>query len=356
MKILHSADWHLDSPLTGFPAEQTRLLRQNLLALPGHIAKLCLRENCDLMLLCGDLFDGPYSRQSLDTLRAALEEAAVPVFICPGNHDPATSDSPWTKESWPANVHIFTSPHWESVDLPNLNCRVYGAGYTSMDCPPLLEGFRAEGDCAHVIAMIHGDPTTHNSPCCPVTHAQVMDSALDYLALGHIHKGDNFLAGSTLCAWPGCPMGRGFDETGAKGVLLVTLEESAEVQFLPLPYPGFYDLQIREPEDPVQELHRLLPPVGNEDFYRITFTGPSEELDLQALRLEFSRFPNLILRDHTTAPVDIWRSAGEDSLEGAYFAALRDAVSAADPTQARRLQLAAKLSRQILDGQEVTLP
>lgn len=356
MKILHSADWHLDSPLLGFSEDQACLLRRNLLTLPGEIARLCRREGCDLMLLCGDLFDGPYTRQSLGALRRALEETAVPVFICPGNHDPAKADSPWTKESWPANVHIFTAPTLEAVDLPDLNCRIYGAGYTAMDCPALLEGFRAEGDCAHVIGMLHGDPTVLHSPCCPVTHSQVMESALDYLALGHIHKGSSFRAGGTLCAWPGCPMGRGYDETGAKGVLLVTLEETAQAQFLPLPYPTFYDLEIVEPEDPIRQLQALLPPVGNDDFYRITFTGPSEALDLHTLGLEFSHFPNLILRDQTTAPVDIWRALGEDSLEGTYFAALQEAMQNAAPDEARHFLLAAKLSRQILDGQEVRLP
>ena len=61
MKILHSADWHLDAPLVGRTPEQSALLRQHMLALPDKIAAICRRERCDLMLLCGDLFDGPYT-------------------------------------------------------------------------------------------------------------------------------------------------------------------------------------------------------------------------------------------------------------------------------------------------------
>ena len=59
MKLLHSADWHLDAPLTGRTPEQAALLRKAALSLPDKIAELCRRENCDLMLLSGDLFDGP---------------------------------------------------------------------------------------------------------------------------------------------------------------------------------------------------------------------------------------------------------------------------------------------------------
>ena len=42
-------------------------------------------------------------------------------------------------------------------------------------------------------------------------------------------------AGETWWAYPGCPEGRGFDETGEKGALLVTLDSSgAEAEFVPL--------------------------------------------------------------------------------------------------------------------------
>ena len=38
------------------------------------------------------------------------------------------------------------------------------------------------------------------------------------MALGHIHKRTEPLRfGNTVCAWPGCPEGRGFDELGEKG-------------------------------------------------------------------------------------------------------------------------------------------
>ena len=41
MKILHSADWHLDAPMTGRSEEDAVLLRQELKKIPGKIASLC---------------------------------------------------------------------------------------------------------------------------------------------------------------------------------------------------------------------------------------------------------------------------------------------------------------------------
>lgn len=339
MKLLHSADWHLDSPL----AEDAGL-RSHLLQIPGAVADLAIREQCDLVLLSGDLFDGPASPQSVAALRRALESLSVPVFISPGNHDCLTQ-GPWQTEAWPENVHIFTSETPQSVALPRLNCRVWGAAFRAGEAKPLLQDFRAEGDERYAVGVFHGDPTQANSAYNPVTRSQVRESGLDYLALGHIHKGDSFRAGDTLCAWPGCAMGRGFDETGEKGVLIVTLAESAEARFVPLPLPRFYWLQATK-----QDLAAQLPAAPTGDHYRVDLTGEWDSPDLEALKRQFAHIPHLQLRDHTVMPIDLWQNAGADSLEGVYFALLRDS----DALPSVREQ-AARISRQLLSGQEVTL-
>lgn len=356
IKILHSADWHLDSPLQGHSPEQTAILRRALLKIPCKVAALCRSEHCDLMLLSGDLFDGAYTRESYLALRNALEEIAVPVFITPGNHDYIDANAPWSKELWPENVYIFTQPHMTYVDVPRLNCRVWGAGFVSMDCPGLLEGFRASGEVACNIGVLHGDPTQIHSPYCPITKPQVEQSGLDYLALGHIHKGGVFTAGKTLCAWPGCPMGRGYDEPGQKGVLITTVGEETTSRFVPLDTPKFYDLETEVTDTPESSLAALLPAVGNADFYRVTFTGSSEAIDLDRVSAGFPQFPNLVLRDKTTPPVDVWGTADDDSFEGMYFRLLREALDTPDTQTQKRVRLAAEISRQILNGQEVTLP
>ena len=352
IKLLHSADWHLDSPLLFRDSRQAEALRSALSHVPEKIAALCKDQACDLLLLSGDLFDGPYTPNTLRSVQNALEEVSVPVFISPGNHDFIGADSPWLTENFPKNVHIFAQPVMESVAVSHLDCRIYGAGFTHMDCPGLLENFAPEHTERYGIGVLHGDPTQVNSPYNPITRAQVSQSALDYLALGHIHKGDQFRAGKTLCAWPGCPMGRGYDETGDKGVLLVTLEDTANAEFISLGLPQFHDLELDASLSP----DAALPSVGNSDFYRLTFTGPSEPLDLDKIAADLSHFPNLELRDRTTPPVDIWGSAEEDTFEGMYFRQLRTAMENAEESQKQQLLLAAKLSRQLLDGQEVVLP
>lgn len=356
IKILHSADWHLDAPLRSLPQEQADWLRRLQLQLPRRISQLCRSEGCDLMLLAGDLFDGPCSAETLEAVKRALAEAEVPVFIAPGNHDYQWEKSPWMKGPWPENVYIFQNNTIESRVLERLSCRVYGGGFTGPESEGMLQGFRAEGTERYAVAVLHGDPSSADSPYCPVTALQVRESGLDYLALGHIHSADSFTAGATLAAWPGCPLGRGYDETGNKGVLIVTLDDTVQARFHPISGPRFYDWEVPAGLDPLTALLARLPAQGSRDFFRITLTGEAEPPDLEMLHRSLSQFPNLTLRDETRAAMDLWASADEDTLEGAFFRILRDAREGQDEETVRTLELGAKIARQILLGMEVELP
>jgi hypothetical protein len=141
-------------------------------------------------------------------------------------------------------------------------------------------------------------------------------------------------------------MGRGFDELGEKGVLIVTLDGSSEARFVPLELPRFHWLKAAP-----NALHAVLPAGGSTDFYRIDLVGECEPPSMEALTAQFPHFPNLQLRDHTVPPIDLWANAGDDTLEGVYFGLLKEA----DAPEAV-VQLAARISRQILLGQEVMLP
>ena len=350
IKILHSADWHLDAPLLG-----KEELKKALASVPVKLANLCKEENCDLVLLSGDLFDGTPSADSVAALKKALAQMEVPVFITPGNHDFVTPGSIWLTEVWPENVTVFTENQVKSLVLEGLDCTIYGAAFTSMDCPALLEGFRASHTTRYGIGIFHGDPTMVSSAYNPITQTQIRQSGLDYLALGHIHKAGSLLCGDTLCLWPGCPMGKDYGEPGEKGAYIITLDHSVSSKFVALDTPRFYDLNLTVKGSAQEVLENILPTAGSMDYYRITLTGESEKLDIPLLCGVFSHIPHLELLDSTVAPVDVWKALGTDTLEGQYFGMLKEAMDAT-PDEKEVLLLAAELSRRILDGQEVVLP
>jgi len=218
----------------------------------------------------------------------------------------------------------------------------------------MLEDFRAQSVERYRLGVFHGDALSSDSPYCPVTQAQVRSSGLHYLALGHTHKAGSFRAGQTLCAWPGCPMGRGWDETGEKGVWIVTLEDDVQQRFVSLPLTRFYEHTLEVGEDPLEDIRRVLPGSSG-DYHRINLVGPGRA-DAEALRRALKEYPNLWIRDFTEPPVDLWAGAGEDSLEGSFFALLRQAAGEASGEERRQIELAASLSRRLLEGREVNLP
>lgn len=353
LKILHSADWHLDSPFAAFREDRRAFLKQAQLQIPGKISLICRQNHCDLMLLAGDIFDGAWSRDTLQLLKDALEEAKVPVMISPGNHDPWGPGSPWM-ESFSSNVHVF-QPEISSVVLKDLDCRVYGAGFARMDCRSLLKGFHAEGNEQWQIGVFHGDPTNVGSPYNPVTSAQIRESGLHYLALGHVHSAGGLEVENTVCGWPGCPMGRGWDETGLKGCLIADLQDQVRMQTVDLGLPGFFQETLTLNSQGEADFDLVLPPVGNRNFYRITLEGYGK-VELSKLYDRFSDFPNLELRDETVDPDRLWSRVGEDSLPGAYFGKLKASADQAEPELQQKILLAAEISQKLLEGREVQLP
>lgn len=356
IRILHTADWHIDAPLREFNEIQRRELRDAMLQLPGQIADLCIREGCDLMFLAGDVFDGTWSREGYEAVYRALERVEIPVFIAPGNHDPYRELSVWTSEVWPENVYFFRSGEISSYRIAELDCRIYGAAFTSDRSEGLMENFLADCDERHAMMVLHGDPTSVSSPYNPITSLQVREAGLEYVALGHIHAAGRFTAGAGLCAWPGCPMGHGYDETGVKGVLLAEIGDSVEARFVPLNVPKFYSHTVEAGASPIDAVSSLLPPGGSRDHFRIRITGEADPDRMERLLQQFPDHPNLTLLDETVSTVNVWENAGEDNLAGLFFRLLEEQTHDADEKTAETLELAARIGRRILEGREVKLP
>ncbi len=351
LKILHTADLHLDSSFSPFsPDDQNKLIKIQR-TIPDKLLEISKRENCNMWLIAGDLFDGQNcTRESLAALRRAFEACNVPVFISPGNHDYNSSESPWVREEWPDNVYIFRVG-LEAVSVPALNCIVYGAGFESMDSPSLLKNFHALGKAEHEILVMHGDPIHTKSTYNAVTSQQVQCSGFDYIALGHVHSQGSFVSGNTLCAWPGCPMGRGWDETGRKGVLIASLDSDAAVKFYPLNLPQFHDVSLKSDV----EIQGFISSIHQHDYYRLTISGKKSQKITQLMEA-VSLYPNVCLIDKTIEVINPQDMLDEDSFRGNFFRLLRDCLNEASDNEAEIVNLTAEIASDILSGIEVDIP
>lgn len=354
MKVLHAADLHLDSPFAGVSPEQAALRRAEQRTLLERLGEECRSRGCELLLLAGDLFDGAHVyRDTLEALCGVLGRCGAQVLIAPGNHDPLLPGSPYFSVRWPDNVHIFKEQAITAVEFPELGCRVYGAGFRSEHCGALLEGFRAKNDGLTELMVLHGD-ATGGRDYDPVSPAQIAASGLRYLALGHIHRRGELRVGGTLCAWPGCAMGRGFDETGEKGVLEVTIEpERCRLDFVPLGARRYEILECPAGEDPLRAVCEALPQNTQDDIYRILLTGESAGVDLPALQSALEgRFFALELRDRTVPPLDLWAGMDEDTLRGRFLKKMRALYDGAADDSRERVLFAVRTGLALFDGRE----
>lgn len=226
VRILHCADIHFDSPFGNLKREVTKIRQQDIKNTFIKIIKLCEAEDVNILLMCGDVFDNySVSRDTLNLIRECFERIKdTYIFITPGNHDPINKDSFYNMIEWPSNVHIY-GEEIESIYINELNTVVIGAGFSDkyMRESVLKEYFPGnDEECIRIMAL-HGEVAKggEKNEYNPITENEILKSKVQYLALGHRHTFSGFLkAGMTTYAYSGCPEGRGFDETGEKGIII----------------------------------------------------------------------------------------------------------------------------------------
>ena len=351
VQILHAADFHLDSAFGALTSAQAKERRSEMRALVRRVAQKANEEKADLVLLAGDLFDGvALYRETAEALAEALGEIRGRVFIAPGNHDPYVVGGAYAAVDWPENVTVFKYGMMESVELPELNCVVYGAAFRSAaQTESLLHGFAAPEDGRIHVAVLHGDVTNAESDYSPISKNDIAKSNLHYLALGHVHQfGGVQKAGKTFYAYSGCAEGRGFDELGEKGVLCGRVStDGAEMRFVPMAERRYEILTVDiTGRDAAQVLEEALGSGAERNIYRVILSGETDEAGVDVAKLQEMFAPrcyHLEIRDCTRVGEDIWARAEEDSLCGLFLKELRQKYDAAETAEQREaVELAAR--------------
>jgi DNA repair exonuclease SbcCD nuclease subunit len=357
VKILHAADFHLDSPFEALPEELAAVRRREQRDLLDRIADITEQENVQLVLLSGDLLDSSTSYfETQEVLCRAFNRIKADIFISPGNHDFYSPKSPYAYVKFPENVHIFTSPLISSVTLEHLNCRVWGAGFNDQYSRPLLSGFKTpEADMLDIM-VLHGD--TGGDAYNRIRETEIAASGLHYLALGHIHSFSGIkTAGKTTYAYPGCPEGRGFDETGEKGVIVGSVSKTGcDLRFTPLGGRKYRILPVdlTNSDDALYAVASSLPWNTERDICRIILGGTIDSaVDVRFLtdRLS-SRFFHVTIQDATRPPRDIWAQSGDDTLRGIFLRCLKEKYDAAGENDRDVIISAVRYGLSALDNAE----
>lgn len=246
MKIIHCADLHLDSPMeTHLGREKASLRNVEILKTFCRMTAYAAEQNVRLVLIAGDLFDGARVRQStVDTVLNAIQETpSVTYLYVPGNHDNAAQA--FFDRKLPQNFRQFTE-QWQSliygaVTVSGIEMRLENAErlYTELPCA---------GEGRFHIVMLHGQIGSQ-SGVDRVNYSLLRGRGIDYLALGHLHSFTvQPLDARGVYCYSGCLEGRGFDECGEKGFVLIdtdawTRREEA-VRFVPFSQRSLHRIPV----------------------------------------------------------------------------------------------------------------
>lgn len=236
-KFIHAADIHLDSPLhrldiyEGAPVMEFRQATRRAFE---NLIQLAIAEKVAFVLIVGDLYDGDWKDYNTGLYLVGqmnrLKEAGILMFVVAGNHDAASRITKTLR--FPDNVRVFASDSPERFLLEEPLVAVHGQSFAtpvikkdlSFDYPEPVSGY-------FNIGLLHTCATGRegHEPYAPCSPEALRNKGYDYWALGHVHQHE-ILAQDPPVVFAGNIQGRHIRETGAKGCVVVAVDEAGRTE------------------------------------------------------------------------------------------------------------------------------
>jgi len=226
MRIVHCADLHLDSKMTGLLGnEKAKERRAELLNNFTRLVKYATDHGADAIIIAGDLFDtNKVSATARKAVKAAIEEADnISFFYLRGNHD--RDGFLAGTEDVPDNLYTFDDT-WTGYDIGK-DVTIMGAELCVDNAASLYNSLVLSADRFNIVTL-HGQESMARPGDKTVVVALhgLRQKGIDYLALGHIHEyREAPLDERGVYCYPGCLEGRGYDEEGDHGFVVLDIDE-----------------------------------------------------------------------------------------------------------------------------------
>ncbi|MGN0169842.1 MAG: exonuclease SbcCD subunit D [Lachnospiraceae bacterium] len=301
MKIIHCADIHLDSAMKKNLSKEQSLQRRSEILLTFESMIDYARENdVRAVLIAGDLFDtNVVSRKTgsiiLNQIRQAPE---IDFYYLRGNHDSYDFfTSGEQEEVLPDNLKLFLD-RFVTYSYPGVT--ISGAELTGENQDTIYQSLVLEPQNFNIV-MLHGQDSLYQSKdnAQVIAMNQLKNRFIDYLALGHLHTyKEGPLDNRGSFCYPGCLEGRGFDECGQKGfVLLTILDGRMTKEFIPAARRSLHELTVDvtgcdSTFDVAQLIGRSVERIDSQDLVQVILTGEvgiDSERNLSYLTEKFSQ-------------------------------------------------------------------
>jgi len=370
MKIIHLADAHIDSKMESkLDKSKAAIRRDEILDTFCNIADYADENGVRAVIIAGDLFDTSRARVgAVNRVRDAFEKhPGVLFYYLKGNHDEAGY---FESGSLPANLKIFDKEGIQnySLTIPG------GKKITITGIVPGDDGFdkaytelNLEYDAMNIVVM-HGcaDKYQGKDKADSIDLGRLKNRNIDYLALGHYHSfaQDELPSRGKYC-YSGCIEGRGFDECGEHGFVLIDIDEdnlTFDSKFVPFAKRNVYEIKADISECmTTPEIDKCISDAikasdaTSDDIVRIILTGETDvaiEKDIEHIRRNAEgRFFYAEVRDESKIAIDYDEYLHEASLKGELVRLLQTEEGLSEEEKGRIVRCAV----QVLKGEEINL-
>ena len=368
MRLIHCADLHLDSAMTThLSPDKTKERKNELVGTYLRMIDYAKENGVDAILIAGDMFDKKaVSKTTCETVYGSIvNNNEIDFYYLKGNHDSAFF-VPSDREV-PANLKLF-GEEWTTYDLFDDGDRkitLTGLELNAYNSNHIYSTLSLEAKNFNIVTL-HGQLMANQAKndAEVISLKDLHNKNINYLALGHIHKyQEGKLPPAGRYCYPGCLEGRGFDEYGEHGFVLLDIdEESFEVTHTFKPFAKRMIEQIEVDVSGCMTTSDMMNVVetkvlGNhrDNLAKIVLVGEvdvdcEKNIDLILERFK-DRFYHLRVGDETKMKIDYQQFKNDTSLRGELVRLLEkdDSLSTKDKTAIIRCGL------QVLNGEEIEL-
>jgi len=323
MKILHTSDLHLNSKMDSkLGKEKAKERKRELLLNFRKMTELAKEAGCRAFIIAGDLFDeakisASVKKSALDIISGASD---LEFLYLAGNHEEgAIADS----ENLPENLFVFGND-WTYRTIDGVSF----AGRRE-SCDGMFRHLRKPEGASRLIAVLHGELADKSSVGGKIGKNELMDTDIDYLALGHYHSFSAFeFDKNRFAVYPGTPLGRGFDELGECGFIILDTDENVSFSFQKSSGRQVLNKEIditgiSGTHELCQKISHACRSISSSDLLRVTLVGertPETKLDLDYAAHRFSdAYYYFEIKDTSRLSVSFFDYANDKSLKGEFI-------------------------------------
>ena len=233
MKFIHTADLHLDSKIEGIPTEKSKTRREDILRSFERLVEFATKNDVKAIIIAGDMFDGTKItiKAKERVVQCIKNHPNIDFLYVSGNHD---KTNVFCDENLTFNNFITFNDEWKSVKYGNV-C-ITGVALNGVNQGAVYDLLNLDESDLNIVVM-HGQIVGYKSQekAEIISIPSLKNKNIDYLALGHIHSfSEGVIDNRGKYAYSGCLDGRGFDELGEKGFVLIDTEDNKlTTKFIP---------------------------------------------------------------------------------------------------------------------------